>query len=85
MAGRPCIYINEKKNIAIFWHCGFAPFSLAYDKSKIIIQKQFRGSACGAPIESLPQKNGQATIARLGITEGEYRIFITTGKALLIK
>jgi len=78
------VNINKKKNTAIFWHCGSAPSSLAYDKSEIIIQKQFRGSARGASIE-FPLKTGRVTVARLGITQGKYRMFITTGEALPTK
>lgn len=78
------VHINEKKNTAVFWHCGSAPSSLAYDKSEIIIQKQFRGSARGASIE-FPLKTGRVTVARLGITQGKYRMFITTGEALPTK
>jgi len=78
------VHINEKNNTAIFWHCGSASSSLAYDKSEIIIQKQFRGSARGASIE-FPLKTGRVTVARLGITQGKYRMFITTGEALPTK
>ena len=78
------VHINEKNNTAIFWHCGSASSSLAYDKSEIIIQKQFRGSAHGASIE-FPLKTGRVTVARLGITQGKYRMFITTGEALPTK
>jgi len=78
------VHINEGNNTAIFWHCGAAPSSLASDKSEIIIQKQFRNLTRGASIE-FPLKTGRVTIARLGITEGKYRIFITTGEALPTK
>jgi len=75
------VHIDEKENTVVFWHCGAAPSSLASDKSEIIIQKQFRSLDRGASIE-FPLKAGQVTIARLGITDGEYRMFITTGEAL---
>jgi len=78
------IHINEKKNTIVFWHCGAAPSSLASDKSEITIQKQFRSLDRGTSIE-FPLKAGPVTIARLGITDGKYRMFITTGEALPTK
>lgn len=75
------VHIDEKENTAIFWHCGAAPSSLASSRSEVILQKQFRSLDRGTSIE-FPLKTGRVTIARLGITEGKYRIFITTGEAL---
>jgi len=75
------IHMDEKKNVCIFWHCGAAPPSLASDKSGVAIQKQYRGLDRGASIE-FPLQAGRVTIARLGPSEGRYRMFITTGEAI---
>lgn len=77
-------HIDEKENTGILWHCGSASPSLAQDKSEITIQKQFRGLDRGPSIE-FPLKPGRVTIARLGITEEKYRMFITGGEALPTK
>ena len=58
-----------------------APPSLASEQSQITIQKQFRGLDRGASIE-FPLKTGRVTIARLGVRQNGYRMFIATGEAL---
>lgn len=70
----------NKNNIALFWHCGAAPLSLA-GSSKPEISQYYRGK--GGVATNFPLKEGKkVTIVRLSYDKEGYKMFISSGEAL---
>jgi L-fucose isomerase-like protein len=85
LSGKPTflgdlVHVDKKKNSSVFWHCGFGPASLASARTGAVAGVQPNRNLGFALNNGL--KSGRVTIARLGQTEDDYRMFIASGEAL---
>ncbi|GGC85284.1 fucose isomerase [Thalassobacillus devorans] len=74
------VHVNEENNSVTFWHCGAAAYSLANERTGAV-PGVHPNRKLGFTME-FGLKAGDVTISRLSHVDGEYRLFVMTGKAL---
>lgn len=74
------ISVDEEKGVALFWHCGSAPFSLAADTADKILSHNI-GKGLGLN-SRFPLKEGRVTISSLASVNNKFKMLIAGGEAI---
>jgi L-fucose isomerase-like protein len=78
--GSDLVSVDKDENIAILWHCGLAPLSMA--DPDVRPRATIHSNRNLPLLMEFPLKHGRVTVARLSEATGDYRLAIGTGEIL---